>query len=163
MSYYGQGDYYGRGGLFDAIKGVAKAAVGFVTGGPVGAIGAVAPGIVRSITGSGTGGGPILPTVNPPFAGLPGAGIQLGPTRLSIAEPAGLDARPGGRYVTRDGRPRRIRKDGQPWKRPTMDPGNVKALRRADRRMDRFLGIARSALKHTGYKVVSKSAGRRRK
>ena len=162
MSYYGQGDYYGRGGLFDVVKGIGKAAVGFVTGGPAGAISSVV-GQIAGSRGSGYGGGPVLPTVNPPFAGLPGAGIQIGPTRLSISEPAGLDARPGGRYVTRDGRPRRIRKDGQPWKRPTMDPGNVKALRRADRRLDRFVGIAKSALKHTHYKVVTKGSGTRRR
>lgn len=43
-----------------------------------------------------------------------------------------------------------------------MDYGNVKALRRADRRIDGFVKVARKALKHTNYKVVSKSAGRSR-
>ena len=45
-------------------------------------------------------------------------------------------------------------------KRRRMNYGNTKALKRADRRIDGFVKVARSALKHTNYKVVSKSAGR---
>lgn len=47
-----------------------------------------------------------------------------------------------------------------PRKRGKINYGNVKALKRADRRIDGFVKVARSALKHTNYKVVSKSAGR---
>lgn len=55
----------------------------------------------------------------------------------------------------------RIGADGLPMKRRRrMNVGNTKALRRAIRRTDGFVRIARSALKNTGFKVVSKSAGK---
>jgi hypothetical protein len=44
-----------------------------------------------------------------------------------------------------------------------MDAGNAKALMRASRRIDRFVGVAKRALKHTNYKIASKSSGKRRK
>ena len=50
---------------------------------------------------------------------------------------------------------------GAQRKRRRMNYGNVKALRRADRRIDGFVKVARNALKHTNYKVVSRSAGTR--
>lgn len=52
---------------------------------------------------------------------------------------------------------------GLPPKRRRMNYGNVKALKRADRRIDGFVKVAKNALKHTNYKVVSRSAGTRRK
>jgi len=45
-------------------------------------------------------------------------------------------------------------------KRRRMNAGNAKALRRAIRRTDAFVGLAKSALKNTGFKIVSKSAGK---
>lgn len=45
-------------------------------------------------------------------------------------------------------------------KRRRMNPGNTKALTRASRRIDSFVKVAKKALKHTNYKIVSKSAGR---
>jgi len=50
--------------------------------------------------------------------------------------------------------------NGMPRKRRRMNVGNVKALRRATRRTDGFVRLARSSLKNTGFKVVSKSAGK---
>ncbi len=51
--------------------------------------------------------------------------------------------------------------DGMPMrKRRRMNAGNAKALRRAIRRTDAFVGLAKSALKNTGFKIVSKSAGK---
>ena len=41
-----------------------------------------------------------------------------------------------------------------------MNVGNAKALRRAIRRTDGFVRLSRSALKNTGYKIVSKSSGK---
>lgn len=49
-----------------------------------------------------------------------------------------------------EGRPRRRR----------MNVGNAKALRRAIRRTDGFVRLARGALKNTGFKIVSKSSGK---
>lgn len=44
--------------------------------------------------------------------------------------------------------------------RRRMNVGNAKALRRAIRRTDGFVRLAKSALKNTGFKIVSKSSGR---
>ena len=51
----------------------------------------------------------------------------------------------------------RVAKEG---KRRRINYGNTRALTRASRRIDGFVKVARRALKHTNYKVVSKSAGR---
>lgn len=45
-------------------------------------------------------------------------------------------------------------------RRRRMNVGNAKALRRAIRRTDGFVRLAKSALKNTGFKIVSKSSGR---
>ena len=128
MPYYGQGDYYAAGGLGGFIKGLGKAAVGFLTGGPVGAAAAVLP----SVSGSRSGkGGVSFPTLTAPPGGAPGGGGMIMP----------------------DGSFRR--------KRRRMNYTNVRALKRADRRIDGFVKEAKKALKHTNYRVVSKSAGKR--
>lgn len=51
--------------------------------------------------------------------------------------------------VTRDGRPRRMRKDGRPWKRPSMNPTNPRALGRAMRRVNGFASIAKRTISFT--------------
>jgi len=45
-------------------------------------------------------------------------------------------------------------------RRRRMNAGNAKALRRAIRRTDAFVRLSRGALKNTGFKIVSKSAGK---
>jgi len=50
--------------------------------------------------------------------------------------------------------------NGMPRKRRRMNVGNAKALRRAIRRTDGFVTLARGALKNTGFKIVSKSSGK---
>jgi len=45
-------------------------------------------------------------------------------------------------------------------RRRRMNVGNAKALRRAIRRTDGFVRLSRSALKNTGFKIVSKSSGK---
>lgn len=175
--YYGdyyRGDYYrGDPGFFGAIgsalKGVAKIATGVV--------GAVVPGpagVVARLAGRALGGTravtPPPPTIVPP----PSIGTPYAPT---VTRPSGagwvtpslpMAAAPGA--VGACGRGYRTNKaysyaKGAPpgsfcTKVRKMNPGNVKALSRADTRMRRFVGIARSALRHTNYKVVSRSAGR---
>lgn len=151
MSYYGAGDYYGAGGFFDFIGGAVKKIGGVALG--VGASlipgGSAALNLGRSIIGGGGGGQLQLPTIRP-GAILPG-GVPFASQHA------------GAWPTTKDGRPRRMRKDGKPWKRPTMDPGNSKAMRRAVRRSERFVGLARSALSNTKWKVASRSSGTRRK
>jgi len=54
-----------------------------------------------------------------------------------------------------------VRPDGTMGRRRRrMNAGNPKALRRAIRRTDAFVGLAKSALKNTGFKIVSKSSGK---
>lgn len=94
-----------------------------------------------------TTGGPIaalkvnLPRGRPSPFGRPLAG-------------GGVPAIGGGRPVAIDPR------TGMPSRRRRMNVGNAKALRRAIRRTDGFVRLAKSALKNTGFKIVSKSSGR---
>ncbi len=136
---YYQGDNYAAGGLFGSIlKGIGGAAKGFLTGGPLGAVrGAI----------SGVRGGPsIAPTVGmaliPSFGG-PGQGQVLVP-EPGITGAAHRFFKGGktgyGRY-TKDGRFTERR-------RPRMDVGNMKALRRANRRAHGFLRAYRSAVSY---------------
>jgi hypothetical protein len=158
MPYYMAGDYYASGGVWSTIGTIASGALrgvaSLVPGGSV--LAGIAGGLVAPQRQ--------LPQINPPFAGPPGVGIiRPGGTSIGIGQPGQADLRPGGKWVTKSGKLRRIRRDGHPWKRPTMDPGNVRALRRSSRRIDRFVGIARRAFRHTNYKVASKSSRARRK
>lgn len=163
MAYYGQrgnyymaGDNYGRagnyayqaGGLFSfvgkAIKTVAGVASKILPG-PAGLI----AGAVSRIGGGGA----------PPVLTTPGI-AQLGPM---IPEPgiAGTIHRvvPGGKpgygYYNKDG----VFIQG---KRPTMNPMNVRALRRASRRLDSFARTARKALRHSPFMLVSRASRGRR-
>lgn len=130
MSYYGQGDYYGQGGLGSLLKGIGKAAVGgiggFLTGGPAGAV----SGVVRSIA----------PQPRAPQLMIPP--MQVNPRAML----------PGGDPFVTFGRKRR-----------KMNYANSRALTRANRRVDGFVRMARRSLKHTGYKIVSKSASKGRR
>lgn len=155
--YYGAGDYYAAGGLGSflgkVVKGVAKVGLG-VAKTALGAtpVGMAATAVSRALTPTGPAA-PALPQIQfpsplqvpqMPFAGTGAVGV---PQRGNVNV--------GGKWF-------HYNKEGVlvKGKRPTMNPGNTKALRRADRRIDRFVGIARSALKHTNYKVTSRSAGR---
>lgn len=130
MPYYGQGDYYATGGLLDVVKGIGRAAIGFATGGPVGAAATLVGGRSR---GSG--------------------GVQL-----QVPARPGITIRPGA--ILPGGQP--FISSDMPRKRRRMNPANAKALRRAGRRVDSFVRLAKSSLKHTNYKIVSKSAGKAR-
>lgn len=127
MGYYmapGRGDYYrgGRGDLWGFLKGAGKAAIGFVTGGPLGA--------ARSVAGSVLGGGGTTGisrqvSIQPPQIG----GVKLGPSITYSAHPSAQDVR------DQLGLPRRRR----------MNPANPKALRRALRRVQGFGALAARA------------------
>jgi len=131
MSYYGAGDYYGAGGLGSFLSGVGRAAVGFVTGGPGGAISSAA----RSIIGSGGGSQQSVPVIRTPgIAGFAQRAIPGGKTGLQIG---------GGR--------RKYRR---------MQYTNMKALRRSERRIDGFVKEVKKSLKHTNYQLVTKGSRR---
>lgn len=147
MSYY-MGDYYQGdpflGGLFRKVAGTVKGAVGgFLRGGPVSAITGGVAGAVGARARLGRPGIQRLPVSRMKVTRVPGVigGLQRivpgGATGLEVLDTMGLR------------------------KRRRMNVGNAKALRRAIRRMDGFVGLARKSLKHTNYKLVSKSAGRR--
>ena len=61
----------------------------------------------------------------------------------------GAFAPQGGWPTTKDGRPRRVRRDGRPWKRPSMNPTNPRALGRAMRRVQGFANIAKRTISFT--------------
>ena len=156
--YYGAGDYYAAGGLFDVLGKVVKgvASVGRkVIGGAIGAtpVGAAATAVTRAILPSGPAA-PQLPTIPAPGA-YSATTPYLGLPVTGAGQPQRGNFMMGGKWW-------HYNKDGElkKGKRPTMNVGNTRALRRADRRIDRFVGVARSALKHTNYKVVSRGAGR---
>lgn len=117
------GDYY-RGRSGD-LMGIIKKGLS-IFGGPIGsAVSSVLP-------------TPKLPSSIPPILTNPfSTGMKIGTDVVHDAL----------------GRPRRIRKDGKPYKRPTMNPANPKALRRALRREARFIHLAQATLRGTGYHI----------
>lgn len=128
------------GSLFGGFKKVARVGLGFATGGVGG-----------GIAGLRTGGSRTRPTFTP----------------RGIAPPQSIAAqsfrqRPGliPAVKTFFGGPSSIGPAGMPRRRRRMNAGNAKALRRAIRRTDAFVRLSRSALKNTGFKIVSKSAGK---
>lgn len=132
------GDYYQAGGIFGTLVGVGKKIAGrVIRATPAGAIAGAAYDIIKKRGAA----APAPQRVVPP------------PPMGTLMEKRGQQGVLGpGTEGTMVGR--------VPRKRPTINYGNVKALKRADRRIDGFVKVARSALKHTNYKVVSKSAGR---
>lgn len=171
MPYYGtyRGDYrtYGYGGrgdpgflsnLWKGIKKVAAPVVGGLIGGPIGAV-------VGGL-GGGIGTPPILPmgTSQP----MPRQQLRVGPIVSTDyfppapvgpskpLPPARLGGRggvvsmngcaPSGYHLAKDGSGRMVRNR-------RMNPANPKALRRAIRRTDGFVKLAKRALKGTGYAV----------
>lgn len=139
MSYY-QGDYYQGdpflGGLVRTVGRVATGVIGTVVPGPVG-------------TAIGRIGGSIFTRRAPQ------------PRTLQPVSPA-MPMMP--RYQPpRAAQPVAIGPDGMPKKkRRRMNVTNDKALRRAVRRTDGFVKLAKRALRGTGYSVVSKSSRARR-
>lgn len=101
--------------LGGVIKGIGKVAGGFLTGGPLGAIGA-GVGLIKG----GRGGPP-----QPPAGGMPGVGWP-GYPRIPL---------PG---VPGAGQGRRVRRQPGEGKRRRMNYNNQKALRRALRRATGF-------------------------
>lgn len=133
MGYYmapGRGDYYtGRGDLGGFLKkaggALFRGGLGFLTGGPAGAVSGL-------LGGSGGGGGSTSVSIRPPSIGG-GSGVQLGPsinvTRSSYPMSAHVD--PSQLHIF----PRRRR----------MNPANPQALRRALRRVQGFGALAARA------------------
>jgi hypothetical protein len=164
MSYYtGQGDYYsGKGdpGLFGfigkALGTVARVGTSLIPG-PVGSLARAATSRLPSFTPSRAPVGPPAPPrfTAPPVlrAGPARAGPGQGTAVATVA--AGGQCVPGyhldkqtGTYCVRNRR---------------MNPANPKALRRAIRREKAFIGLARTALRGTGYKISRTTTFARKK
>jgi len=139
MSYFGgslsaRGDPGFFGSLFSGIKKVGKAFVGAT---PLGA----AIGAISEIKG----GTDVPTTFVRPVGRVPTVPGPLQLTGGGTGRGVALVRRPDGTVVRR---------------RRRMNAGNAKALRRAIRRTDAFVTLSKSALKNTGFKIVSKSAGK---
>lgn len=140
MGYYMAGDYYAAGGILGSIFGVVKkAATGFISGGPLGA--------VTSVLG-------VSGTQRTSSAARPIAtgGLQI---------PAGTPA-PGLIAAVQRAVPGGATGMVEAAKRRRMNVANPKALRKAIRRQAGFVKLARRALKGTGYTIASRGSSRRR-
>lgn len=78
---------------------------------------------------------------------------------LAQAPPGGFPGAGGGRPGKRAAAAGVL---GAKPKRKRMNFGNTKALTRASRRIDGFVKVAKRALKHTNYKLVTKQSASRR-
>lgn len=150
MPYLGsyQGDYLGayRGdpGLFGFLGKTVKKVAGSLLGStPIG---------VGMRTISGLAGGPVRQNQGRQVV-MPAPGLRGAMQRLVPGGASGL--------VDKEGKPVRIRKDGKPYKKPTMNVANARALRRSIRRQQGFIKLARRALRGTGYSI-GRSGTRRR-
>lgn len=136
--YYQRGDYYRRGDFFGGLIGGIEGAVkGFATGGLTGAF-------TGAIGGANVGsrGGP-KPPVHPPST-IPVIGGAVDVGRRMLGETVAQPGTPGYHISKRTGRLVRNRH---------MNPLNVKALRRADRRARSFLHISHKLVRHYVGKV----------
>jgi hypothetical protein len=134
--YYTRGDYYRRGdflgGLFGGIAGAVK---GFATGGVTGLVsGAFTGANVGSRGAPKPPQGPIhLPSTLPVIGGA----VDVG--RKMLGETVAQPGTPG-YHVSK--------KTGHLVRNRHMNPLNVKALRRADRRARSFLHITHKLVRH---------------
>lgn len=140
MAYFGASQrMVGDPGFFGTLGRIARGAVGAGVGFATGGIGG-------AIAGSGLFGRP---------SGGRVPRVPTGTPKSFTVTPSAIV--PGGApFVTTGG--------GMPRRRGRrMNPMNPKALRRANTRIDRFVRDTRKLLKHTNYKLVTKSSGTRAK
>ena len=143
-----RGDYLashrGDPGLFGFLGGALKKGLGIAGSflpGPAGAIARFAGGLIPSRA----------PTMTR-FTGPMVQSRQAGPGGLQVPGFRGFGGAAAG------GAP-----GFMPRRRRRMNPGNVKALRRAMRRQDAFVKLARRALRGSKYKVTTVGSGSRRR
>lgn len=152
MPYYAVGDYYGRGdyyrgdpGVFDFLKKAVKTVAGVAGSFIPGPIGTVA----RLVSG---GAG----AVRAPKELAAGGVVSPVPAFFGMQQPLAGFAEPGGFDPLGKGAAKRRALGLMPRKR--MNPMNVRALRRASRRIDSFARVTRRALKHTPFVLVRRGA-----
>lgn len=140
------GGYRGDPGLFGFLGKVAKGALGIAGSILPGPLGAVARFGSRIFAPSQA---PVLRGPGPPgVARFTGPRVQIG--RFTAAGPSLSFGGVGGRGPP--GLP------GFGRKRRRMNPGNVRALRRAMRRQESFVKLARRALKGSKYAITTRGS-----
>lgn len=158
--------YYvnGRGdpGIFSsitrAIGGIARAA-GSIIPGPLGAAAQAAGRVLAPQARPGASLAPLnMSAMQGPGGVIPTPGFQGAVQRFL---PGGASGYTTAACVTKDGRPRRMRRDGKCWKRPAMNPGNMKAAGRAVRRITAARKMLRR-LEASMPKVAARSGGKKR-
>ncbi len=158
------------------VPGVSALSIGSILGGIGSVVGGIATGnpiggLVGGIkTAFGSGGSP-PPTIGVPNPYQPGSGGGF--PGIGFGFPSGPGSThgvsiggPGGLVIgsSQQGVPRgyHVGKNGRLVKNRHMNPGNSKALRRAIRREDAFVRLAKRSLKHTAYEIRRRGSGRRR-
>jgi len=162
MSYYtGRGDYYSGkgdfGSLLGGIIGTAGKIASAVVPGVGGLIGAGASAISGVLSGTGSVTVPTVPQST-------GIALPFGPTIPQVSGGGGGSCGSGqcnsGYHLNKTDH---YNRQGFVPARSTCvrnrktNYTNPRALARAAKRMDGFVGVARKALKSTNYKVVAKS------
>src|SRR5262245_3242814 len=117
----------------------------------------------------GRGSGAISPTISAANPSVADAGIELGKLLKGIGStttptvPLNVQNRLIGGQVklTKSGKPRRLKKNGMPYKAPSMNVSNVHALRRSARRLEGFEKLAKRVVSLTHRVHVKKSRRRR--
>jgi hypothetical protein len=154
--------------LLGVLGSALKIGAGVVLGGPAGGLAAA----TSVLAGSAASRPPSQTSALPPPTpfGFPtpdsvkvtGGGIvtplgSAGRGTVTAYYPSSTASR--GHCVTKHGKPRKVRKDGKCYKRPSMNAANPRALRRAIRRIDGFKHLARAVGFHAPKALshVSKS------
>lgn len=156
---YYRGDYY-RGDIWSTLGGAVKKAAGAVVGGVSGFIrGGPLAGLGGALKGAGIikSSNPMQGTALAPSPAQDFSGFQLGPLKVGSSR---TPAAPPPEYPVGETHVMPGFKIVPVRKRRGMNPMNAKALKRADRRIDRFTKAVRGALKHTNYQLVRKGSRR---
>lgn len=174
MGYYMAGDYYmraGRGDLLGTLKSIGKGIIGGVGGLITGGVGGAISGIIQSQRPTSSAPIQIAPTNNYPQ--LP-AGLTSKKDSLGVSFPGGGISRVSTTLTTaptsysspsQQGGPRGFhldKKTQSKWvKNRSMNPANPRALRRAVRREQSFVHLAKRVLRGTGITVGRHSFARK--
>jgi hypothetical protein len=168
MPYYLQGDYrsgyYGRGdpGLSNVLGFLGRAAIGFSTGGPLGALAAV-----RSPSKALTTQGPFMPGTGIQVRGPFGTGVSVGHFQAgggtAVAPVPTGAACPPGYHLNKSRGAHGQAKHSYCVRNRHMNPTNPRALRRAVRREHGFVAVARRVLHGTGITIGRHHFGARKR
>lgn len=101
-------------------------------------------------------GGMLPGGVQPTAGGIAATTRVLGAT-VGAAAVAGVGYA-AYKYFTKDGTARKIKANGQPYKRPTMNYANPKALSKAERRLKSYIKHARKHVSAMGFAIKRKGS-----